>query len=102
MLPGYEMFRRDRSTGNKGGGVLLYVWSGLLPMEVQLNTDFPEHVWCRITEVHGDELLIGVCYRSGNASIYPDGSHTQLRNMLTEVQGKRTLIMGDFNYPDID
>jgi len=48
------MFRGDRNTGNKGGGVLLYIRDFLLPVEFQRQSFYGEHVWCWV----GD-LLIG-------------------------------------------
>ncbi len=102
MLSGYEMFRCDRATNNMGGGVLLYVRSVLKPIEYSTGTKYPEHVWCKIRGSKNQELLIGVCYRSGDTKIYADGCHVLLRELLTEVSTQHTLILGDFNYKDID
>ena len=46
-LPGYTLFRADRPTDNKGGGVLLYVLSSLNPSAFVPQTKYPEHVWCK-------------------------------------------------------
>ena len=101
-LRGYEMFRCDRSTGNLGGGVLLYVRNSLKPVEFLPQTKYPEHTWCKIRGANKDELLIGVCYRSNNTKIYPDGSHDLLRKLVAEVGNHHTLMIGDFNYGGID
>ena len=62
MLHGYQLFRCDRSTGNKGGGVLLIVKDVFNPIEFHTKTTYGEHVWCKV----GD--LLGVCYRSENTT----------------------------------
>ena len=96
-IQGYHLFRCDRGTGNRGGGVLLYVNSSLRPVEFVTKSYYGEHTWCCI----GD-LIIGVCYRSTNAAIVGQGNNSNLINVLSEVANKHVLIMGDFNYPDID
>jgi len=40
-LNGYLMFRNDRNTGNKGGGVLLYAKYNLDPVQFVPQTKFP-------------------------------------------------------------
>ena len=64
QLDGYQMFRCDHSTGNKGGGVALYVKNRWNPTEFHTKSKYDEHVWCQV----GD-LVIGVCYRSTNATV---------------------------------
>ena len=63
-IDGYHYFRCDRSSGNRGGGVLLYVKEVLKPIEFHTSNKYGEHIWCSI----GD-LLVGVCYRSSNLTI---------------------------------
>jgi len=102
MLNGYDMFRCDRPTDNKGGGVLLYIRSDLRPTEYITRTKFPEHVWCKIGGSKNQGLLIGVCYRSDNINIFADRNQQELVNLINEVGGQHVLILGDFNYKDID
>ena len=75
-LNGYLMFRNDRNTGNKGGGVLLYAKYNLNPVQFVPQTKFPEHVWCKVKLEDGIELLIGVCYNSNNGKIFGNDMHT--------------------------
>ena len=96
-LEGYQLFRCDRSTGNRGGGVLLYVKSSLAPTEFHTKSQYGEHVWCSI----GD-LLVGVCYRSTNLVVVGDDNEAKLHHLLQEVSKKHMLLIGDFNHPDID
>jgi len=72
ILYGYVMFRYDRDTGNKGGGVLLYVKMDLEPTEFVPKVKFPEHTRCRLVDAGGEELLVVVCYRSPNGRLFPD------------------------------
>jgi len=97
QLDNYCIFRCDRASGIRGGGVLLYVKESLHPVEIRTKTIYDEHVWCSI----GD-LLIGVCYRSTNPAIAGQNNDENLRKLLLEVSSKHVLIMGDFNYPGID
>ena len=96
-LDNYRTFRCDRQTGNRGGGVLLYIKDDLNPMEFHIDTEYDEQVWCYI----GD-LLVGICYRSSNLEIVGQDNETKLMKILHEVCNKHVLIMGDFNYPVID
>ena len=90
-MRGYQLFRCDRSTGNRGGGVLLYVKSVWQPVAFDVLSTYGEHIWCRI-----GETVIGVCYRSGNLNIVGQDNSKQLLNVLTEVSSRQVLIMGDF------
>ena len=101
-LEGYNVFRKDRPTDNRGGGVLLYVRRSLAAYEVQQKTEFPEHIWCRLMTAGGSELLIGVCYRTTSESIFGKDYQSLLNDLFVEVNKKNVLIMGDFNYGDID
>ena len=47
-LLGFTMFRRDRASEHRGGGVLLYVRCEFNPIKVTLSSQFVEQVWCSI------------------------------------------------------
>ena len=101
-IPGYSMFRIDRKLGRRGGGVMLLVNSSMNPVEVKLKSEFADQVWCRIQLQSGEDLLIGVCYRSPNPEFSDKENDAMLCDLFTEVYGKPLLLMGDFNYPDVD
>ena len=47
-LNGYELFRCDRKTGHRGGGILLYVKDILYilnPAEIHTKSEYGEHAW---------------------------------------------------------
>jgi len=48
-MRGYQLFRRDRSTGNRGGGVLLYVKNVWQPVAFDVSSTYGEHIWCRVS-----------------------------------------------------
>lgn len=98
---GYDMYRKDRSNGHKGGGVLLYVKSSLQSTMFTPKTEFPEHVWCKISRRTGQDVLIGVCYRTPTAGIHNADIDELLRKLISEVSSQHLLLMGDFNYGDI-
>ena len=70
--------------------------------EYQTKASFPEHVWCRIADRIGNNLLVGVCYRTPTDEIFGSDNHQHLRQVLDEVSNKHILLMGDFNYGGID
>ena len=97
QLQGYQLFRCDRPSDNRGGGVLLYVRSSLAPIEFHTKSQYGEHVWCKV-----EDLLVGVCYRSTNVAVVGNDNEIKLHNVLQEVSNRHVLFMGDFNYTDID
>jgi len=100
MLAGYDMFRVDRSVDAKGGGVLLYVRTTLKAVALETKVK-GEHVCCRLGGTTNSELVVCVCYRSGNTILFQDNNKI-VRDLLKELQNRNMLLMGDFNYPDID
>jgi len=72
----------------------------ILEVEYVPETDFPEHVWCQLTGVRNDKLLIGVCHRTPSIDIFSYDIHGKLRQLLNEIRNlhKHCIVMGDFNY----
>ena len=96
------MFRSDRVTGHRGGGVLLYIKNDMNPIEARMESKFTDQVWCKVKITNGDVLLIGVCYRSPNTALCGKTNDNLLCDLIREVRGKPLLLMGDFNFPDVD
>jgi hypothetical protein len=102
-IDGYEMFRKDRIFG-KGGGIIVYVKETLKSTLCNdlMNTGFDESVWCNVRTGECN-LLVGVCYRcpsssqANNEKLLQLIESASLRKNVTNV-----LVMGDFNYPEID
>ena len=103
MVQGYDLFRKDRPVNSRGGGVLLYVNSIFHAIEYHPRTAFPEHIWCTLEVDNGKNLLVGVCYRTPNDDIFNFDNKKRLNDLIGEIGGfEILLLMGDFNYPDID
>ena len=101
-LKGYDLFQCDRPITAKDGGVLLHVKEDLHAIEIMLDVAYPEHVWCNIKYKGGNELLVGVCYRTPNVKLYSTDLHSQLIGLIKEVSERNFLLMGDFNLRGFD
>ena len=100
-LKGYEMYRNDRCNGRLGDGVLLYIKTDIQSVEFW-PTQFPEQVWCTIRDRFNREYLVGVTYRSPNDNIYGPHAASLLRDLMDEIHSRNIVLMGDFNYGNID
>ena len=78
------------------------VKSELQPTQFILGSAFPEQVWCKLQSRSNSELLTGICHKTPTVSIYKDNIDVLLQELLDSFSGKRFVLMGDFNYPDID
>lgn len=105
-IDGFTMFRQDRKHC-KGGGVVLYVKDHLSVAEhTKLNeVDFHETIWCTV-HLSTVKMLVGVCYRGPNSL---DSNNDQLLVLFSKAvqhvnyaKDTRLMILGDFNYPEID
>lgn len=86
-----------------GRGLLLYINKEFNWSERQKETNFEEILFVQIKLNNNDKLLIGIIYRSPSERSIEHNS--ELRKLLLETSNKgftHILIMGDFNYPDID
>jgi ribonuclease P/MRP protein subunit RPP40 len=102
MIAGYDMFRCDRPLGIKGGGVILYIKNKLKAVKIELCNSFPEQVWCEISIGGNESVVVGVCYRTPTETVYGQENHSKLRELLVEAERKNFMLMGDFNYKDIN
>jgi len=102
-IPGFNMFRADRME-TKGGGLILYVNDRLeasLSTVPRVNT-FKESIWCNIT-LDSRKLLIGLIYRSPLSNTANDDLLLKtLEETIVQGDARHVLIIGDFNYPEID
>ena len=96
-LTGYNMF-----VNLTGRGSALYVRECYSSAEVNLHNSIDATTWCTISLNNHDRLLVGTIYRSPNLNAE---QNTKLITMLEEVShinSSHLLIMGDFNFPEID
>ena len=101
-IKGYSMFRKDRNLTGKerGGGLLLFVKDEITAVEnMDLGGKSGDSIWVRLSGTAGDDVLLGLCYRR------PMSTKEEDEGMLQKIElasRSRAIIMGDFNYPDID
>ena len=67
-----------------------------------METDFQESVWCSIKLQNSDSLLIGCIYKSPNCSNENCLELFQLFGKVKDMRYSHKLIMGDFNFRDIN
>ncbi len=98
-LDGYTLFRKDR-VGKRGGGVLLYIANSFRAVQHKLLEDisFSEALWCTVS--HGTKSTnIAVVYRTPGINLIED---LKLHNAINLFSQHNTIIMGDFNYANIN
>jgi len=103
---GYVLYRKDRKSEShyRGGGIMILVKASLKskPISKLNDSKFQDTIWCQI-ELNQSKLIVGVCYRSTASSAENNEELLKLLKQATVVPlGTQILIMGDFNYPDID
>ena len=102
QFSGYTMFRRDRakSEKEKGGGVLLYVRESLGAVREMEDVGYKcESVWVKILDNVKNEIYVGLFYKS------PNSRGEEVEAMFEQIKAyskNQTVIIGDFNYPDIN
>ncbi len=113
----YTLYNRDR--GEKGGGVAIYVRNELDSCEVadeslriQLCNQDIEQVWC-VVKVESESILVGCVYRPPPSKAIPTTTIKKVAQQINKSikAAKRAidtnkfsglLLVGDFNYPDIN
>ena len=85
-------------------GVILYTKSHLNATIKKITgaDNFEESIWCEVSLKGSDSVLIGVVYRSPSCN---NVNHEHLRTLLrnaADIGTSHVLIMGDFNYGDIN
>ena len=98
-IENYDMFL---SPTGKGRGVILYTKKKLLAKLVTLDTDINESIWCKIHLDETDQMLLGCIYRSPNSTTANSEQLTTLINKLHKEKYSHLLVVGDFNYREIN
>jgi hypothetical protein len=71
--------------------------------EIQIETNFQENLFVKIKLSQTDKLLVGLVYISpANRTSEYSGKLCSLISEATNKGYSHILIMGDFNYPEID
>ena len=100
-LQGYDLFHNDLDNKLERG-VLIYVMNGMISSGLDVPVAFSEGIFVTIKLQGGESLIIGNIYRSPSSSL---ANNIKINEAITYVANKfqvPVLIMGDFNYGDID
>ena len=103
-LNDYSIYRGDRQSC-KGGGVILYIHNSFhfLPCSGLNSLEINDSVWYTITLSNTDLLLVALVYLSPNSSFSNTDKLIQTLSNLQQLQRHtHLLLMGDFNFPNID
>jgi hypothetical protein len=85
-----------------GRGVSIYVSDQYKSEMISFDNQFEDHIWVQIDLPHNKNVLVGCIYRSPNSS---DENNSRLLTLLTQatlIKADTLIIMGDFNYKEID
>ena len=96
-IPGFNLFRRDRSSSRNGGGVAIYI-SDKIPAvrRCHLEDMVLENLWLELLFPKSKRILLGTCYRPPDDSQFLEIFKLGLERVSGE--DKETLLTGDFNY----
>ena len=99
-LEGYEVFHNMRKEGR---GIVLYVKEELkASMVEELESEAMESIFvdCRLQD--NKTLRVGLMYRSPNSSAENNEALNDLLSKASDQKNFHLLVMGDFNYKEID
>ena len=92
-----------RNISNKiGRGILLYCHKSLKAKEVEMKSNYEESIFIQINLNRRDKLLVGCLYRSESGTEDNNSNIRKLIREATAMSYSHILLMGDFNYPDIN
>ena len=103
-LPSYQLIRRDRVPGRRGGGVALYIKEQLRAQTINLQisaftTNF-ELIGCKIITQSGPVNVFAV-YRSPSSNETDDDALLMTLRQTANLPGE-LLLLGDFNAPSVN
>ena len=99
-LEGYEVFHNMRKEGR---GLVLYVKEELkASMVEELASDAMESIFVDCHLQDNKTLRVGLMYRSPNSSTENNKAFNDLLSKASDQKNFHLLVMGDFNYKEID
>ena len=105
-LDGFVLFRKDRSEirVGRGRGVLLYVSnvSNRCVAAETLDAFKCESLWIEIHDDSRANVIVGVCYKCYKCPLVSEQELKEMFNAIKQAAESQCLILGDFNYPNID
>ena len=101
-IDGYKLYRKDRQSNHRGGGVLVYLADSLSALRREdLEKPELEAIWIELIQPHSSKgILLGTLYRPPDGSDFLDAEFTSSFENVLEVanaEKKEVNIMGDLN-----
>ena len=84
-----------------GGGIIVYLRNGLRVLPCDNKSDFIQYSQFKLVSNTGidNDMTFTVIYRSPNSS---EVNNQKLCDLIGNLSGKANVVIGDFNYPNID
>jgi len=96
----------SNTDSTQGRGIILYTAPQLKASCYNphpSDSDVLESLWITVSLRDKDRLLIGCMYRSPSSSVANEEQlNKQIKLLCTSAEASHILLMGDFNYPNID
>ena len=100
QIDNYEIHSSNMSIG-QGRGIVVYTNSELTVVENSLNP-FIEYISLTISTAKGESINLLTIYGSPNSTESNNEKLLELLNSIAENEPRGLLIIGDFNFPEID
>ncbi len=105
-LKDYEIMPHPNITDKQSGrGTILHIHNSLPAKQIEIDVNgeyFQEVVLSEICLGESDKLLVGCFYRSGSNSERNTSLLMELLRKISKMNYNNLLLMGDFNFPEID
>ena len=104
QIEGYNCFTNVAEVSCRRG-TCIYIKNSIpaTPLELPSHfSDTEETSWCEVNLEKSDRMIIGCIYRSPNSSSENGNQLNRLIKYMSDKNPSHLLIMGDFNYPEID
>lgn len=103
MAPTFNIIRKDRSSVNYGGGVLIAVNNSFYSEELIINSGDNTEICCAVVNTKINKLFFICCYIPPNSSSDIYNLHCHGFQQVSHHMGPndRLIIMGDFNLPAV-
>ena len=98
-LRGFKLIQKSRDQ-RIGGGVILYINDDFDILEHE-DLSSEDNIWCSL-KTGNESLLVGLVYRAPSSSPENNSKINDSIRKASRKSGKSLLILGDFNFPQID
>ena len=100
-IDGYQMHQQNVSL--KGRGIIIYTHQSISKiLDISAKTEFSEYKLISIKIDKTTDFLVGAIYRSDSGTGANNENLLNLLKEINEMKQSHKLIVGDFNYKDID